>query len=322
MTDTLRLSRRGFALGAAAFGFVPLRAWGEQVKPGKVFLDYTQKELDAAYDQRVWAKNAAEVIKRYGTSSAAVRAKYKFETKAYGEGEDNKLDIFAPVKAPPAAGAPIHLFIHGGAWRGGRKEMYAFPAPTFVENGAIYIAIGFSSIPKVRLPDMAHQVRSAIAWAYKNAKSFGGDPERLFISGHSSGGHLCGVALVTDWSRYGVPATAVKGGLPVSGMYELSPVMLSARSSYVKISEQEKAALSSRRHLDRIACPVTLAYGDGESPEFKRQSRDMAAALKAKGKPSALLEVKGVNHFEIIETLGKPDGALGKEALRQMGLMA
>src|SRR5262249_59586814 len=158
-------------------------------------------------------------------------------------------------------------------------------------------------------------------WAYKNAKSFGGDPERIFASGHSSGGHLCGVALVTDWSKYGVPANVLKGGLSVSGMYELNPVMLSARSSYVKISDEEKAALSSLRHLDRIACPVILAYGDGESPEFKRQSREMAAALKAKVKyASELIEVKGVNHFEIIETLGKPDGVLGKAALKQMGL--
>ncbi|MFO0988915.1 MAG: alpha/beta hydrolase [Alphaproteobacteria bacterium] len=317
-----RLTRRGFALGAAAIGLAPLGARAEQARPGKVFLDYTQKELDDAYDQSVWAKNAQEVIKRYGTASDAVRARYKFDTKSYGGGEDEKLDIFAPVKPAGAAGMPIHLFVHGGAWRGGRKEMYSFPAPTFVESGAIFVAIGFSNIPKVRLPDMAHQVRSAIAWTYKNAKSFGGDPERLFVSGHSSGGHLCGVALVTDWSRYGVPPNAVKGGLAVSGMYELDPVMLSARSSYVKISDEEKAALSALRQLGRVACPVAFAYGDGESPEFKRQSRDMAAALKAKGKPSELIEVKGVNHFEIIETLGRPDGALGKVALRQMGRAA
>lgn len=321
--SSARLTRRGFALGAAALGFVPLRALAEQAKPGKVFLDYTQKELDDAYDQSVWAKNAQEVIKRYGTSSEAVRAKYKFETKAYGAGEDEKLDIFAPVKAPPAAGAPVHVFIHGGAWRAGRKEMYSFPAPAFVDNGAIFVAVGFSSIPKVRLPDMAHQVRGAVAWVYKNAKSFGGDPERIYVSGHSSGGHLCGVVLVTDWSKYGVPATVLKGGLTVSAMFELDPVMLSARSSYVKISDEEKAALSALRQLNRIACPVALAYGDGESPEFKRQSRDMAAAMKGKVKHAAdLVEVKGANHFEIIETLAKPDGALGKVALKQMGLAA
>ncbi len=266
-----RLTRRSFALGLGAAGSVlPLRAaWAQDAK--KVFLDYTQDELDKAYDQSVWAKNAQEVIKRYGTSSAAVREKYKFETKAYGTGEDEKLDIFAPVKAPPAAGAPMQLFIHGGAWRGGRKEMYSLLAPAFVESGAICIVMGFSSIPKVRLPDMAHQVRSAIAWAYKNAKSFGGDPERLFVSGHSSGGHLCGVALVTDWSKYGVPATVLKGGVSVSGMYELAPVMMSARSSYVKIGADEVAALSALRHLERIACPIVAAHGDGESPGFKRQ---------------------------------------------------
>jgi arylformamidase len=318
------LTRRSFALGAAALGAtLPWRALAQDAKPGKVYLDYTQKELDDAYDQSVWAKNAQEVIKRYGTASEAVRAKYKFETKAYGTADEEKLDIFAPVKAAPATGAPIHIFLHGGAWRGGRKEMYSFPAPAFVENGAVYIAVGFASIPKVRLPEMAQQVRGAVAWVYKNAKSFGGDPERIYLSGHSSGGHLCGVVLVTDWSKFGVPATVLKGGMPVSGMFELTPVMLSARSSYVKIGREEQADLSSIRWLNRIACPVTLAYGDGESPEFKRQSRDMAAALKEKVKqPVELIEVKGVNHFEIIETLGKPDGALGKAALKQMGLSA
>ncbi len=199
--------------------------------------------------------------------------------------------------------------------------MYSFPAPTFAESGAIYVAIGFASIPKVRLPDMAHQVRSAVAWAYKNAQSFGGDPERLYLSGHSSGGHLCGVALVTDWSRYGVPATVLKGGLAVSGMFDLHPVLLSARASYVKISKEEEAALSAQRHLDRIACPIAVAFGDGERPEFKRQSRDFAAALQGKVKhASELIEVKGANHFEIIETLDKPDGILGRAALKQMGL--
>jgi len=123
--------------------------------------------------------------------------------------------------------------------------------------------------------------------------------------------------------KYGVPASVLKGGVSVSGMYELAPVMMSARSSYVKISKDETAALSALRQLERIACPIVAAYGDGESPEFKRQSRDFVAALKAKVKhPAELIEVKGANHFEIIETLASADGALGKVALKQMGLVA
>lgn len=317
-----QLSRRSFAFGAAALGaalpWSGLRA--QDAKP-KVFLEYTQEELDRAYDQNVWAKNAAEVIKRYGTASAAVRAKYKFETKSFGPTEDETLDIYAPAKTAGASGAPIHIFVHGGAWRSGTKESYAFLAPTFVESGAIYVSLNFANIPKVRLPDMAHQVRSAIAWVHKNARPFGGNPDTISLSGHSSGGHLAAVALTTDWARYGAPATVLKSGLVVSGMFDLHPVMLSARSSYVKISKEEEAALSPQRHLDKIACPITLAYGDGESPEFKRQARDFAAAMKAKVSHRAeLIECKGLNHFEIIETLAQPDGLLGKVALKQIGL--
>ena len=118
-----------------------------------------------------------------------------------------------------------------------------------------------------------------------------------------------------------MPATVVKGGVSVSGMYELGPVMMSSRSGYVKIDKAEEDALSAIRHLDRIACPVVAAYGDGESPEFKRQSRDFVDALKAEVKqPSRLIEVKGMNHFEIIETLGQADSELAKAALRQMEL--
>jgi arylformamidase len=312
------LSRRSFALGAAALGAT--LPWSARAQTAKVFLDYTQEELDRAYDQSNWAKNAREVIKRYGTASAAVRAKLKFETKAYGMTPEETLDIY-PASLQNADGSPIHIFAHGGAWRGGTKEMYAFPAPAFVEAGAIYIALDFANIPKVRLPDMAQQVRTAIAWVYKNAKSFGGNPERITLSGHSSGGHLAAVALTTDWSRYEVPQKVLKAGLVVSGMFDLHPVMLSARSSYVKISKEEQAALSPQRHLDRIACPIAVAHGDGESPEFKRQARDFVAATKGKvSQPVELVECKGFNHFEIIETIAKPDGILGRIALKQLGL--
>lgn len=316
------LSRRHALAGGTALGLLPLAPAFAQDKADparKVFLDYTQDELDRAYDQRVWAKNAAEVIKRYTTASQAVKAKYKFETHAYGATPEEVLDIFPPAK-PPRGPAPIHVHIHGGAWRILGKDDVAFLAPAFVDAGAIYVALNFANIPKVRLPDMAHQVRSATAWVHLNAARFGGDPQRVFISGHSSGGHLCAVALTTDWTRYNVPANVVKGAVCVSGMYDLQGVMLSARSDYVKISKDEEAALSPQRSLERITCPVVVAHGDGESPEFKRQARDFAARLQAGGRPNTLIEVKGLNHFEAIETMARPDGVLGQAALTQMGL--
>jgi arylformamidase len=155
----------------------------------------------------------------------------------------------------------------------------------------------------------------------RNARSFGGDPDRLYVSGHSSGGHLAGVVLTTDWRKdFGLPADVVKGGLCCSGLYDLKPVRLSARSSYVKFTDEVEQALSSQRHLDQLTAPVIVAYGTLETPEFQRQNRDFAAALRAAGKPVQLLVGDGYNHFEIPETLGNPYGLLGRAVLEQMKL--
>ena len=153
---------------------------------------------------------------------------------------------------------------------------------------------------------MADQVRRAVAWVYKNAKSFGGDPERIFITSQSSGAHLGGNVVTTDWAAYGVPANVVKGALLCSGMYDLKPVRLSKRSEYVAFTDEVEEKLSSQRHLDRLNCPVIVAYGTYETPEFQRQNREFAAAVKAAGKPVTLLVAEGYNHFEMTETLGNP----------------
>jgi arylformamidase len=168
---------------------------------------------------------------------------------------------------------------------------------------------------------MAEQVRRGIAWTYKNAKEFGGDPNRLYIGGHSSGGHLCGVALVTDWQKdFGIPDDTVKGGLCMSGMYDLKPVRLSKRSSYIKFTDVMEEAMSSQRHLDKLRAPVIATYGTNETPEFQRQNRDFAAALKAAGKPVELIEAPSYDHFEMAESLGNPYGPNGRAALAMMKL--
>ncbi len=163
---------------------------------------------------------------------------------------------------------------------------------------------------------MAEQVRRAIAWTYKNAASFDGDPDRLYIGGHSSGGHLCGVALVTDWQKdFGLPPTIVKGGVCMSGMYDMKPVRLSKRSKYVKFTDEMEQSMSSQRHLDRLRAPIIVTYGTNETPEFQRQNRDFAAAVKAAGKPVELIEAANYNHFEMNESVGNPYGPNGRAAL-------
>src|SRR3990170_379399 len=129
----------------------------------------------------------------------------------------------------------------------------------FVKAGAHYIAIDFIAVKEAGndLMPRAEQVRRAIAWVYKNAASFGGDPNRLYLSGHSSGAHLAGVALVTDWKKdFDLPPDLIKGGLCCSGMYDLKAVRLSKRSKYVKFDDAVEQALSSQRHLDKLNAPL------------------------------------------------------------------
>jgi len=293
-----------------------------RVKGPRVWLDLDQKELDDAYDQSVYAPNQPQITGRYAANSEATRARLGAPRRfSYGPAPVEGLDVFAAARP----NAPVNVLVHGGAWRGGLAKNYAFPAELFVNAGATFVVLDFSPVQDLggNLTMMAEQVRRALAWVHRNAKEFGGDASRLYVSGHSSGAHLAGVALVTDWQKeFDLPADAVKGGLLCSGIYDLKPVRLSARSSYVKFTDEMEHALSTQRHLDRLNCPVVVAHGTLETPEFQRQARGFAAAVKAAGKPVQLLVAQGYNHFEIFETLASPYGLLGRTALEQMKLVA
>jgi arylformamidase len=282
----------------------------------KVFLDYTQEALDRAYEQRLWAPNVDAVTARYRRESEAVRRRFPHRVAAYGPSPDETLEIF------PAAGAaaPVQLFIHGGRWLRPVHDGFVYAAPTFLASGAAFVAARFATLPDVRLPDMVDQLRRAVAWLHANAGSFGGDPARLHVTGHSSGAHLAAVLLTTDWTARGLPADVLKGGVCISGMYDLRPVLLSNRSAYLRLDAAEEDALSPIRHLDRIRCPTVVAYGDGESPEFQRHGRCFAAALAAARLPSRALVMAGLNHFEGALSLADPASPLARASLGQMGL--
>jgi arylformamidase len=285
-----------------------------------IFLDYDQAALDAAYDQAAYAPNREQLIKRRIAESEAARHRIgEPERFAYGPAEIERLDTYRTTRAP----APVFIFIHGGAWRSGRSKDFAPPAEMFLAAGAHYVVPDFAWVQDVAgsLMVLADQVCRAVAWVYRNATGFGGDPDGIYLCGQSSGAHLAAVALTTDWERnFDLPADIIKGGMCVSGMYDLTPVRLSARNRYVAFDEASVAALSPIRHLDRLRAPLIVAYGTCETPEFQRQNREFAAAVKAVGKLAQLLVGAHYNHFELPETLGNPYGLLGRAVLDFMGL--
>ncbi|MGZ3410183.1 MAG: alpha/beta hydrolase [Xanthobacteraceae bacterium] len=284
-----------------------------------VWGDMDQAALDDAYDQSKWAANQEQVTGRRPTNSArALKHIAAPERRAYGPTEIEKLDIYKTNATP----APVAIYLHGGAWRRGRAADFAFQAEMFVKAGAHHVVVDFINVDDAKgdLMPMVDQVRRAVAWTWKNAASFGGDPNRIYLIGHSSGAHLAGCVAVTDWPRYGTPEKILAGVLLCSGIYDLAPVRLSKRSEYVNFTGEMENALSAQRHIDRLNAPLIVAYGTNESPEFQRQPREFTDAVRKAGKPVELIVAEGYNHFEIAETMGNPYGAIGRAALGMMGL--
>jgi arylformamidase len=320
------ISRRALLGTAAAMAATPALAEECRVGPPPhekgpaVWMDMDQLELDASYDQTVYAPMIKQYLKRFASTSETTRRRLGEPKRiAYGPTPIESLDLY-PARS---ANAPIFVFVHGGRWVLGNARQYGYPAELFVNAGVNYVALDFIQVDAANgdLRPMAEQVRRGIAWIYKNAASFGGDTKRFYIGGHSSGGHLAGVAMVTDWQKdFGLPADMITGGLLMSGMYDLKPARLSARSSYIKFNDDMEQALSSIRHIELLRAPITVTYGNYETPDFQRQSRDFAAAVKAAGKPVELVEAPDFGHFDMCESIGNPYGPNGLAALKLMKL--
>jgi arylformamidase len=284
-----------------------------------VWLDLDQQALDDAYDQEVYAPNRAQIVaRRLANSQRARQILGQPQREAYGESDIETLDIFRTTRP----NAPVNVFIHGGAWRRNRAADYAVQAEMLVRAGAHSVILDFINVDEAggSLFPMAEQVRRALTWVWRNATGFGGNPERIYVSAHSSGSQLGGCMVTTDWTSEGLPADVIKGAVLASGMYDLEPVRRSKRSRYVKFTDAMVEGLSAQRHLDRLATPLVLAYGTYETPEFQRQTSDFFTAVQAAGKPAQLIVATGYNHFELLETMASPYGLLGRAVLDQMGL--
>ena len=220
------------------------------------------------------------------------------ESLAHGTSPLETLDIYGGRRAT------AFVFVHGGAWRRESRRESAYGAPPIVAAGASFIVLGFAAIPRVTLPEMAEQVCRGIECAYRNCA------REIFLFGHSSGAHLAALALART--------SRVRKAMVVSGLYDLSPVRLSARNDYVKLDERLEDELSPIRHVDRIGCPVTVAWAGKDSDEFRRQSNDLAVALQNKNRLVEKFEVQNLNHFEIVETLADPASPIGRAALTML----
>ncbi len=275
----------------------------------KIYRGYTREELDRQYEHRHIVPDADAFVAANRAESARVRAalRGRFDV-AYGPEADQSLDIYL---ADAVAPAPIVVFFHGGRWALGGKESDCGHAEVYVRHGVHFVSVGFGLLPAVTMDVLVHQCRDAVAWVRNNAASFGGDPDRIFVHGKSSGAHVAAMMAVTNWpAARGLPADTVKGGLLVSGMYDLEPVRLTFRNDWLRLDAEAAARNSPIRHVPDGGCPLILAVGSLESAEFRRQPRAFAEAWRAKGLDCRLVILDGRHHFTVHADMRNPCGPL------------
>lgn len=250
---------------------------------------------------------AAEFAERSRQLSAKSRVKADIR---YGLRDREVLDVILPDSIK--AGAPLHVFVHGGYWRSGEKENYRFVAAPVLEAGGIAAIVEYDLMPGQRLHVLVDQVRRSVLWLQNHAADFGADPDRITVSGHSAGAHLASfLAAVAPGEKERPALPVVQEMLLVSGIYDLSEIPGSFLRDEAKMTPAEAAAWSPLTANQLPSPRRIIAFGADETSPFHDQARALGQKLAADQIPGELLSVPGLNHMNVVLDLGNPFGHLG-----------
>ena len=214
---------------------------------------------------------------------------------------------------------PILVFIHGGYWIFNSKDTRRFPAREFVPRGIAWVPMNYRLAPTVPMGEIVADVRNAVQWLYHHAAEYGCDPERIYVSGNSAGGHLTAELLSDDWpDQYGLPADVVKGACAISGLYDLEPLLECEPNEKLRMDLETARRYSPIYHLSAPPTPVITACGADESAEFRRQTGAYAEVLKKAGHVVTHIEVTGHDHFSVIGEIANPESPLFRAVTRMI----
>jgi arylformamidase len=256
--------------------------------------------LDAAYDNTGAVADSQAYRDRWWRESAAVRAEPRSRLDLrFGTRPRATLDYFPSG----TANAPLFVFIHGGYWQRNEKERFAFLVPGSRAHGIDVAVPGYTLAPEAKLADIIGEMRQALDYLADRSGELGFDRGRLFVGGWSAGGHL--TAAVADHP-------AVRGGIPISGIFDLEPIFLGVLNDKLGLKADEVAPLSPLARLGDRSPPLELFVGSSELPELQRQSQEFASAALERGLPVKLTTLAGHHHFSILDELARPDGAIAR----------
>jgi arylformamidase len=256
--------------------------------------------LDAAYNNSAAVADSPQWLARWRERSAVLRgaaSPARLLDISYGRRPRARLDYF-----PARAGkSPLFVFIHGGYWQRNDKDMFAFVADGPRAHGIDVAVVGYTLAPQARLAQIVEEINESLSFLAERADDFGFDREQLYVGGWSAGGHL--TAIVSGHSAY-------RGGLPISGIFDLAPIALNYLNDALRLDASDIASLSPLRVLSGRMPPLRMFVGGNELPELRQQSATYADAARQRGLPVELTTLPGHHHFSILDEIQRPDGAI------------
>lgn len=262
------------------------------------FPDLQQRRTE--YNARASVPDFDACVEEYARLSAEAKAVCPglYDLK-YGPARGEALDLF-PVPGPRQP-SPVFVFIHGGYWRSQSKDDAALMARTFTDAGVAVAVLEYTLLPVATLSEVVREMRSAIAWLYRNGAVYGVDPSRIFVGGSSAGAHLVGMLLAEGWQdEFDLPADVAKGAMAISGLYDLRPICDIEANEWLRLVPSQALRLSPLFLIPDQAPPLVLSVGGLETQGFRNQTQAYAEAWRAKGHPLHVVDAPDRNHFNLL----------------------
>jgi arylformamidase len=282
-----------------------------------VYKQYDQTALDRQYNNRLLVPEYDIHIKRWEDRSREAEKKLKgVYDIAYGDHERERLDIYPSSKKK----SKTLIFIHGGYWQKFDKSLFQFVAEAFLPYEFTVVLITYPLAPSVPLDQIVASCKRAVQWVHANIQQYNGDPDELYVAGHSAGGHLAVMLMSAgrQHSNTSFPAGMVKAVCAMSGLFDLEPIRLSEINQITKLDEHAVSGNSPVDLMPVCHCPMVIAVGADESDEFISQSAALYFSWQKHNVPMELLQLPAINHYSIVESFADKNSSLHAAMLQLM----
>ena len=232
----------------------------------------------------------------------------------YGLGPLATLDVFKAAQA----NAPMHVFLHGGYWRGRDKSDFSYLADALLPHGITTIVMNYDLCPQVELPAIVDQVAHGLAWVHEHAADWGADHRRYSASGHSAGAHLIAAVLARHANATSVPIGMPSKAVLISGIYELEPVLSISVNQEIRLRPDQVSTMSPMRHPPCKPVPLTVAVGGFETRGFIEQSERFAATCASQDANASFINYQGCDHYTVMRHFESPEGELTRLVVRDL----